>query len=142
MNKVILKGNVGEDPKVKRFDNGQVCKFSLATSESYTKDGEKITNTEWHSVVFWGKIVDVIEKYVHKGDQLLVEGKNVTRSYDKNGVTHWTTEVVCHTFEFCGTKERVEGPKNNEGEWKKGEKREVNSMSDPDELDPSYEPPF
>jgi len=130
MNKVILKGNVGEDPKVKKFDNGQVCKFSLATSESYTKDGEKITNTEWHNVVFWGKIVDIIEKYVHKGDQLLVEGKNTTRSYDKNGVTHYATEVVCHSFEFCGTKERVESkPKDN--------KVQVNSMSDAREL-PGY----
>jgi len=134
MNKVILKGNVGKDPEVKKFENGSVAKFSLATSESYTdKKGERITNTEWHNVVFWGKITDVIEKYVKKGNEILVEGKNVTRKYDdKDGITHWSTEVVCHAFEFCGTKERVEQKENNEGKWQG--KREVSAMSDINEL--------
>ena len=136
MNKVILKGHVGKTPEVKKFDNGQVAKFSLATSESYTdKKGERITNTEWHNVVFWGKICDTIDKYVKKGSEILVEGKIVTRSYDdKEGVTHWSTEVVCHSFEFCGSAEK---PKDQQGEWKKGEKREVGSMSDVSDL-PEY----
>jgi len=138
MNKTILKGNLGNDPDVKIFESGQkVCKFSLATSESYPdKKGEKIIDTEWHNIVFWGKIVDVIEKFVHKGDQLLVEGKNKTRSYeDKNGSTHYITEVICHIFEFCGSKERVESkPYNQEGEWQKGEKRTVPAMSNVDDL--------
>jgi len=114
MNKVILKGNVGKDPEVKKFDWGKVAKFSLATTESYkNKEGEKVTNTEWHNCVFKGTIAEVIEKYVHKGDQLLVEGKNVTRQYESNGVNHWATEVVCHSFEFCGTKEKVESKSDN-----------------------------
>ena len=116
MNKVILKGNLGKDPEVKTFDWGKVCKFSLATTESYTKDGQKVTNTEWHNIVFKGAVVDVIEKYVHKGDQILVEGKIVTRTYkDKNQVDHWATEIVCHNFEFCGTKERVESTEKPSG---------------------------
>ena len=135
MNKVILKGHVGKTPEVKKFDNGQVAKFSLATSESYTdKKGERITNTEWHNVVFWGKICDTIDKYVKKGSEILVEGKIVTRSYDdKEGVTHWSTEVVCHSFEFCGSA-KEDKPNDQQGEWKKGEKREVGSMSDVSEL--------
>ena len=143
MNKVILKGNVGKDPQVNRFDNGQVAKFSLATSESYTdKKGEKITDTQWHNIVFWGKVVDPIEKYVHKGDQLIVEGKIVYRSWDdKEGVTHYGTEVVCNNFEFCGSKDK---PDNNEGKYQKGDKVDMKAISDPAELDPSYvpDPPF
>ena len=149
MNRVYLKGNLGKSPEVKSFDWGKVCKFSLATTESYkNKQGEKITETEWHNCVFKGSVVDVIEKYVHKGDQILVEGKIVTRNYkDKNQVDHWATEIVCHNFEFCGTKEKESKPDDNQGEWKKGEKRQVGAMSDISELgnaedDPSYQPPF
>jgi len=134
MNKVILHGFTGKEPEVKSFDWGKVCKFSLATSESYkNKQGERITDTEWHTCVFKGSIVEVIEKYVKKGQELIVEGKNVTRQWeDKAGVKHYTTEVVCHSFEFCGTKEKVEQPKNNEGEWQG--KKEVGAMSDVSEL--------
>ena len=133
MNKVILKGNLGKDPEVKTFDWGKVAKFSLATTESYTdKKGEKITNTEWHNIVFKGPVVEVIEKHLKKGSQVLVEGKIVTRTYkDKNQVDHWATEIVCNNFEFCGSAEK---PKDQQGEWKKGEKREVGSMSDVSEL--------
>lgn len=148
MNKVILKGNIGKDPEIKTFDWGKVAKFSLATSETYkNKNDEKVTETEWHTCIFKGTICDVIEQYVHKGDQLLVEGKIVTRTYkDKSGESHWTTEVICHSFEFCGTKERIEQkPDNKEGQWQG--KKEVKAMSDVNELpgaesDPSYEPPF
>jgi len=132
MNKVILKGNLGKDPEVKTFDWGKVAKFSLATTESYkNKEGEKVTNTEWHNVVFKGSICDVIKKEVHKGDQLLVEGKIVTRQYDdKNGVTHWATEVVCHSFEFCGTKKKTEGPKNQEGKYQDAKTSDISELAE------------
>ena len=141
MNKVILKGNLGKDPEVKTFDWGKVAKFSLATKETYkNKEGEKVTETEWHNIVFKGAICNIIEGYVKKGQEVLVEGKIVTRTYkDKNQVDHWATEIVCHSFEFCGTKERVE---NKEGTYQKSDKVDMKSLSDPAELDPSYESPF
>ena len=138
MNKVMLIGNVGKDPEVREFDNNKVCRFTLATNETYkNKQGDKITDTEWHNIVFWGKLCDIIEKYVHKGDQIFVEGKNVTRKYeDKEGNARYTIEVVCHNFEFIGKKEK---PDNKEGKWQKG-KDEVTSMSNADDLPGKPEP--
>jgi single-strand DNA-binding protein len=115
MNLVCLKGNLGSDPEIKSFDWGKVAKFSLATSETYkNKAGEKVTDTTWHNIVFKGAMCDVLEKYFKKGDQILVTGKIVTRTYkDKNQVDHWTTEIICDKFEFCGKSERpVEKPDN------------------------------
>ena len=132
MNRVTLLGRVGGDPEVKEFTDNKVCKFSLATSESYKKNGEKVTETTWHNLVFWGKQCDILKQYVHKGDQLLVEGKIVIRKYDdKNGVTHWATEIICDKFEFIAGGKK-EAPENKEGQWQG--KKEVKSMSDINEL--------
>jgi single-strand DNA-binding protein len=146
MNKVILKGNLGQDPEVKSFDWGKVAKFSLATSESYkNKAGEKVTETTWHNIVFKGNVCDTIEKYFKKGDQILIEGKLVYRSYkDQQEKQHWFVEVVCDNFEFCGSSKKDEKPANKEGQLQKG-KVNVTSMSDPALLgsaedDPSYDP--
>ena len=147
MNKITLHGFTGKDPEVKTFDWGKVAKFSFATSESYkNKQGERITDTEWHTVVFKGSIVEVIEKYVKKGQELVVEGKNVTRQWkDKNDSTHYTTEVVCHSFEFCGTREKVEGPKNNEGEYQGKSDAKISDINElpgaNDGFDPNETPP-
>ena len=130
MNLTVLKGNVGGDPEVKTFDNGnKVAKFALATSESYkNKTGEKITETDWHNIVFWGPVVDVIEKHVHKGDQIVVSGKIKYRSYqDKEGLTRYITEVVCDHFEFCGgkPKENTPAPADKQGEWQGAKANQV-----------------
>jgi len=136
MNKWIGLGRVGQEPEVKEFTNNKVCKFSLATSESYKKDGEKITETTWHNLVFWGKQCDILKQYVHKGDQLLVEGKLVIRNYkDKSGVEHWATEIVCDKFEFVGSAKKEDKPVE----------KKSTAMSDVSELpgaedDPSYDP--
>lgn len=129
MNLVILKGNLGKDPEIKTFDNGnKKASFSLATKDSYTdKKGEKVSETEWHNIVFWGKIVDTIKQYVHKGDELLVTGKTKSRTYeDKNGVTKYITEVICDRFEFSGSK------KDNGSSG--GSKKEPAQPSNTDEL--------
>jgi single-strand DNA-binding protein len=140
MNKVILMGRTGSDPEVKQVGDSQVAKFSLATSESYKKNGEKITDTTWHNIVLWGKQCDILKQYVHKGDQLLLEGKIVIRKYDdKQGVTHWATEIVCDRFEFIGDK-KEEKPDNNEGKWQGG-KVTTGSKSDINDL-PGSEDPF
>ena len=96
INKVILLGNVGKDPDVRHLDNNAtVARFSLATSESYkNKNGEKITNTEWHNIVAWRSHAEFAGKYIKKGTLLYVEGKIRTRSWDdKDGNKRYTTEV-------------------------------------------------
>lgn len=101
VNKAILVGNVGNDPEVKHLEgDNKVANFSLATSEAYKdKQGEKQTKTEWHRITVWGKLVDIVEKWVTKGQQLYIEGKIVTRSYDdKEGIKRYTTEIVLNGF--------------------------------------------
>lgn len=107
VNKVILVGHLGKDPEIRRFEGGTVkASFPLATSESYTnKSGEKVEQTEWHNVVFWGPIADVIEKYLSKGKQVYVEGKIRTRSWDdKDGNKRYTTEINGESMTMLGRK--------------------------------------
>lgn len=107
INKVILVGNVGRDPEVRYLDSGvAVAKFPLATSETYTnKSGDKVTNTEWHNVVIWRKLAEVVEKYVKKGQQLYLEGKISSRSYeDKDGIKKYITEIVVDNLQMLGKK--------------------------------------
>jgi len=96
-NKVQLIGNVGQDPEVKTFEGGKkVASLTIATNEFYKNEkGEKIEDTQWHRVTAWGKLADLIEKYVTKGKEIVVEGKLVHRSYDdKDGIKRYITEVV------------------------------------------------
>jgi len=104
MNKVFLCGHVGQPPEVKTFEGGnKVALFSLATNESYrNKDGEKVTQTEWHKVQAWGKLAGIVEQYVDKGSNLLIEGKIKTRSYDKDGEKRYITEIVATTIKMLG----------------------------------------
>jgi single-strand DNA-binding protein len=105
VNKVTLVGNLGKDPEVKHLDNGRaVATFSMATSESYkNKEGEKITNTEWHNVVLWSPIAEIAEKYLKKGNQTYIEGKLTTRRWeDKNGEIRYTTEVLARNLTLLG----------------------------------------
>lgn len=105
VNKVILLGNLGRDPEVRHLENGRaVANFSIATSESYkNKQGEKVTNTEWHNVVLWTPLAEIAEKYLKKGNQVYIEGKLTSRSYeDKEGVTKYITEVVGRDMTLLG----------------------------------------
>ena len=105
VNKVILVGNVGKDPEVRYLNNETpVANFSLATSETYTnRNGEKVTQTEWHNIVLWRSLASVAEKYVKKGTQLYIEGSIRTRSWDdKDGNKRYTTEVVGTTMQMLG----------------------------------------
>ena len=94
-NKVILVGNVGKDPEIRRFENNIKASFSLATSETYTpKGGDKVTQTEWHNVVAWRRLAELAENYIRKGSQILVEGKLRYRSYDdRDGNKKYIVEV-------------------------------------------------
>jgi len=105
VNKVILLGNLGKDPEVKRLDDGRgVANFSLATSETYkNKSGEKVTNTEWHNIVLWSPLADIAENYLKKGSQVYIEGKIANRSYeDKDGVKKYISEVVGREITLLG----------------------------------------
>jgi len=106
VNKVILVGNVGKDPEVKYFDNDvSVCNFPLATSETYSKNEEKVTQTEWHNIVLWRGLAKVAENYVKKGMQLYIEGRLRTRSWeDQEGNKKYITEVMATNMQMLGKK--------------------------------------
>jgi len=106
VNKIILIGRVGQDPDVNYMDNGKaVAKFTLATSETFkNKSGDKTTNTTWHNIVLWNKAAELVEKYVKKGDLLCVEGKQINRSYEKNGETKYISEVITESFQMLTPK--------------------------------------
>lgn len=111
VNKVILLGNLGRDPEVRHLENGRaVANFSIATSETYkNKQGEKVTNTEWHNLVLWTPLAEIAEKYLKKGNQVYIEGKLTSRSYeDKDGVTKYITEVVGREMTLLGGGPRSE----------------------------------
>lgn len=107
VNKVILVGRLGKDPEVRNLENGAtVANFTMATSESY-KDrvtGEKKEVTEWHNIVLWRGLAEIAQRYLHKGDMVYVEGKLRTRSWEKDGVTRYTTEIVGDNMTMLSTR--------------------------------------
>lgn len=114
LSKTMLIGNLGDDVKLHHFDNGGcIGRFPLATNETYTKkdSGEKVTEKEWHNIVVRNKQAEVIEKYVKKGDQIYVEGKNKTRKWtDDKGQERYSTEV--HVFAFTFLSNNKSEPSN------------------------------
>jgi single-strand DNA-binding protein len=107
VNKVILVGRLGKDPEVRNLENGAVvASFSIATSEAYK---DKTTNerkeiTEWHNIVLWRGLAEVAAKYLHKGDMVYIEGKLRTRSWEKDNVTRYTTEIVGDNMTMLSSK--------------------------------------
>lgn len=107
-NRVQLIGHLGQAPEVKTFESGKKkAFFSLATNETYKNEqGVKVTETQWHRVVAWGKIAGIVEKYLTKGKEVAVEGKLVHRNYnDKDGVKKYISEVEVSELLMLGTKE-------------------------------------
>ena len=103
VNKVILIGNLGDDPELRYTGSGTaVCNMSLATNESYTdNDGNEVQNTEWHDVVAWGRLGEICNEYLQKGSQVYFEGKLQTRSWDdQDGNTRYSTEVKAREMMF------------------------------------------
>ena len=104
-NKVQLIGNLGQDPEIVNLDNGRkLAKFSLATNETYrNKKGEKVTDTQWHNVVAWGKTAEIVENYLVKGKEIAVEGKLTSRSYEtQSGDKRYITEIQCNELLMLG----------------------------------------
>jgi single-strand DNA-binding protein len=109
-NNVQLIGNLGQDPEIKETQNGKkYAKFSLATSETYkNQQGERITETQWHNVIFWGKTADIAEQYLKKGSQCAVQGKIIYDSYnDKDGNKKYFTQIRGNELLLLGKKENT-----------------------------------
>ena len=108
LNKVMLIGNLGDDVKLHRFeDGGCIGRFPIATNENYTNKvtGEKVSNTEWHNVVVRNKAAEICEKYLNKGDKIYVEGKIKTRKWQsEDGVQRYSTEIHVNEFNFLSNK--------------------------------------
>jgi len=108
VNKAILVGNVGKDPEVRYLEKGvAVANFSLATTEKgFTmQNGTQVPErTEWHNIVAWRGLAELAEKYIRKGSQLYVEGKIQTRSWEKDGIKRYTTEIYADTINLLGKK--------------------------------------
>ena len=101
MNIVILSGRLGKDPDVRYTPNGKAnTSFSLATTERWKNEDGKQEKTEWHNIVVWGKQAETCGEYLHKGDFIIVNGKIQTRSWEKDGVKQYKTEINMTSFEF------------------------------------------
>jgi len=103
VNKVILIGNLGKDPEVKYFPNGDAfCNVTLATSESWNdkQSGEKKERTEWHNVVFTRKLAEIAGQYLKKGAKVYVEGSLRTRKWEKDGIERYTTEILVNDMQM------------------------------------------
>lgn len=124
VNKAIIIGNVGRDPEVRYMTNGEaVANFSIATTENWKdKSGVKQEKTEWHNVVAYRKLAEIIGEYVKKGTQVYIEGKLQTRKWEKDGVTRYATEIIADTMQMLGGRSE-----NNQSGSTSGQARENNA---------------
>ena len=109
-NSVKLIGRLGQDPEVKTLDKGnKFAKFSLATSDSFTaKDGSKQEQTQWHSIVVWGKLAIICEKYLKKGKEIAIDGRLAYSTWeDKNGIKHYNSEIIASDILFIGSNGKI-----------------------------------
>ncbi len=117
INKVILVGNLGQQPELKNFNNGTfVSNISLATSSSWTdkNSGERKESTEWHKLVFMGKSAEILAQYCHKGSKLYIEGRLQTRKWqNQSGNEQYTTEIKVLDFQMLDSKQSFENQNNS-----------------------------
>src|SRR6187402_690027 len=132
VNKHIIVGRLGKDPELRILESGnKVVTFSVATSESY-KDktsGEKKEITDWHNVVAWNAKAEALAKYVKKGDMIFLEGKSRTRSWEKDGITRYTTELVVDEFCCLQSKSSDRAPTPDQ-EYKTADQQEQGTSKD------------
>ncbi len=122
INKVILIGNLGDNVKMHRFDEQNVLgRFPIATSESYIKKdtNERVSKTEWHTIVVRNRLAEICEKYIKKGDKVYIEGSLRNRKWDDNGTTRYATEIYAESVEFLT-------PKNTSNPSDKQDKQSTN----------------
>jgi len=111
INKVILVGNLGNDPEIKYTQSGQaIATLSVATTRAWKdRDGNNQEKTEWHRVKLWGKTAEIAGEYLRKGRQVYIEGRLEYGSYEKDGVKHYTTDIVADDMQMLGGGDRAEG---------------------------------
>ena len=116
LNKVILMGNLGKDPETRTLESGTVmCRFSIATTETFkNRSGERTSHTEWHNVVLWRGLAEVADKYLHKGDKVLIEGRIRTRSWEdkESGQMRYSTEILADQMQMMGSNKKAENTEN------------------------------
>ncbi|WP_065236457.1 single-stranded DNA-binding protein [Gallibacterium genomosp. 3] len=105
INKVIIVGNIG-NIDVKIFQNGSIANLSVATSENWVdkETQQKKERTEWHRVIFYGRLAEIVQQYLQRGAKIYVEGKLRTRSYESQGVTHYITEIIGEQLQMLSSK--------------------------------------
>jgi single-strand DNA-binding protein len=146
INKAILVGNVGKDPDLRYFERdndkkNSVATFTLATTErGYTlANGTQVPErTEWHNIVAWRGLAELSEKYIRKGSQIYVEGKISTRSWEKDGITRYTTEIIAENIQLLGAKRADIAPLSSPSQTET--KKPAPSMPEPN--DPADDLPF
>ena len=119
VNKVIIIGNVGQDPETRYLPSGEaVTNLSVATSESWKdkNSGERKDRTEWHKVVAFGRLAEIISEYAKRGSKLYISGSLRTRQWEKDGQTHYTTEIVAKEMQMLDRKEPEAGNQNQKPE--------------------------
>lgn len=128
INKAIIIGRVGKDPEIRYTQAGKaVCSFSVATSENWKdRDGNKQKKTEWHNVTAWDKLAEICGKYVVKGMLIYIEGKLQTQKYDKDGQTHYKTEIIAQNMQMLSGK----------GDGQKQDRQEEQPWDAPADLPP------
>jgi single-strand DNA-binding protein len=138
LNRATIIGRLGADPEMKVTPQGSsFCKLRIATSERYNdKNGQLQEITDWHNVVLWNKLADIAGQYLRKGNQVYIDGKIKTRTYDKDGVTHYITEIVAQDILLLGG--RSDSGFEPSGSYSQETASNNNTMSDhlaPDESD-------
>lgn len=104
LNKVVLIGRIGKDPETRQAGTSSVCQFSVATSEKFKdQQGQQQERTEWHNIVAWGRLGEICQQYLRKGAEVYIEGKIQTRSWEKDGVKQYRTEIVASDMQMFGS---------------------------------------
>lgn len=113
---VTLVGNVGRDPEIRSLPSGSpVANFSVATSRTWKKDGERQEATEWHNVVAYGKLAEIVGQYVTRGQMVVISGRIETRSWEKDGEKKYKTEIIAEELRMIGRGSRRQEPKPDAG---------------------------
>ncbi|MCX7735379.1 MAG: single-stranded DNA-binding protein [Candidatus Kapabacteria bacterium] len=139
MNKVIIIGNLGQDPDFRMLDSGlAICKLNVATSERYKDDqGEWKEDTEWHRVVLWRNLAETANKFLKKGSKVAIEGRLKTSSYEKDGITRYTTDIIANSIVFLDKSESTDYQSENSSKFAKsnGDNTDIDtSVADDDDL--------
>lgn len=147
LNQHQIIGRVGKDVEVRHLENGAiVANFSVATSESYKdrQTGERKEDTCWHNVVLWRGLAEIAEKYVKKGDLIYISGKSVTRSWEKDGITRYTTEIVGKDMKMLGSKSQGgnKAPQPNQADEPQWTSQPSSNEANGGQVDDSDDLPF